>query len=362
VRLVVALLALLGALVAASAAPAEHDRDRAALAHRAMRRAFFDTGTGLYREVEGRRTPASAWPYSQALAATIALSNVPRVGARYLPFARRQVAALARYARADGAYTALVGGASDVYFDDNEWIALDLLAWHDRTGDARSLAVAQQLFRLVTAAWDEDVTHPCAGGVFWTTAAANRDRNTVTTATGALVALRLAQATGDHSYVDWARRMLGWVEQCMAAPDGLFWDHIDLGGQVDQRHWSYNQGTAIGAYVLLYQLDGDAAALARAQDLAEKSLAFFDRHPRGSEPPFFLAIFFRNLLTLDRVAHRPQYRRAQQSYADRVWRELRDARSGLFAFRGDGPERLLEQAAVVQLYATLAEPGSTVAP
>jgi uncharacterized protein YyaL (SSP411 family) len=362
VRPVPALFALLGTLLLTAPAAASDNPKRAALAYRAMRHAFLDARTGLYRDVERGPAPANAWPYSQAVAATIALSNVPRIGQRFVPVAWKRIRLLSRYARSDGAYAARVGGAGDVYFDDNEWIALDLLAWHDRTGDARSLALARQLFELVVTAWDDDASHPCPGGVFWTTATANDDRNTVTTATGALVAMRLAEETGDWGYVAWAHLMLDWVERCMTAPDGLLWDHIDLGGGVDETHWSYTQGTAIGAYVLLYRLKRDVAALRRADELAAKSLAHFDSDPRGKEPPFFLAIFFRNLLALDRVEHRHRYRQAAQAYADSVWSELRDRRTGLFSFRGAGPERLLEQAAVVQLYASLAQPPRTVTP
>jgi uncharacterized protein YyaL (SSP411 family) len=356
------IVVLLAALAVAAPASGERNRERAGLAHWAMRHAFADGRSGLYREVAGKPGLATAWPYSQALSATIALANVPRLGRLYVSLARDRIAGLERYARADGAYTA-GAGSGGVYFDDNEWIALELLEWHARTGDRHALAIARRLFTLVTRAWDGDESHPCPGGVFWTTADGNDDRNTVTTATGALLAMRLYEATRVSSYVVWARRMLEWVERCMAAPNGLLWDHIGLDGSLDRRHWSYNQGTAIGAYSLLYRLTGDTAALTRAEDLASKSLEHFDRDPQGAEPPYFLAIFFRNLLTLEAVDRDPRYRAAAQDYADTVWRELRDPATGLFAFRGGRPETLLEQASVVQLYAALARgPSFTAAP
>src|SRR5205807_2321135 len=167
-------------------------------------------------------------------------------------------------------------------------------------------------------------------------------------------AIRLYEATRAPGYVAWTRRMLAWVERCMAAPNGLLWDHIGLDGALDRTHWSYNQGTAIGAYALLYRLAGDQGALQRARELAAKSLDYFDRDPHGAEPPFFLAIFFRNLLALAEVDHDSTYRAEAQAYADEVWRDLRDPRTGLFSFRGAKPETLLDQAAVVQLYASLA--------
>lgn len=352
-RLILALLAALIGLVFPAAAPADRNVSRAVVAYRTMERTFHDAPGGLYRENTQLDSAATAWPYSQAVSAAIALSNVPRVGKRYVPIARKHIAELERYARTDGSYAPFLG-SSNVYFDDNEWIALDLLDWHERTHAVQALARAKTLFTLVTSAWDGDESHPCTGGIFWTTTPGNRDRNTVTTATGALLAMRLFEATRNKQYVQWAQKMLAWVEHCMAGPNGLFSDHIDLDGKIDTRQWSYNQGTALGAYVLLYRLTGDQQALQRAEDIASKSLQQFDLDPLGPEPPFFLAIFFRNLLTLEQIDHNEAYRTATQTYADAVWDRLRDPHTGTFAFGQSGPATLLEHAGVVQMYAALA--------
>ena len=147
--------------------------------------------------------------------------------------------------------------------------------------------------------------------------------------------------------------MLSWVTTCMLAPDGLLWDHLDLDGTRDEAHWSYNQGTAIGANVLLYRLTGDEGALRSAEQLADTSLAYFDRTPGGREPPFFLAIFFRNLLELAAVDGNRDYRAEAQDYADAAWDRLHDARTGLFRFNPTRRVQLLEQSAMVQIYAAL---------
>jgi hypothetical protein len=356
-RLVPALLALaLGGVTAAGAPTVANDASRAALAHSALQQTFFDRGRGLYRDVAGRPTIADVWPYSQALAGTIALAGVRRGGKAYVRVARARVAALSRYARPDGAYSAGALTHDDVYFDDNEWIALDLLDWHARTHDRGPLRLARRIFSVVTRAWDRDPSHPCTGGVFWTTVAGNRDRNTVTTATGALLAMRLYGATHARGYVVWARQMLDWVERCMASPDGLLWDHIDPRGVVNRTEWSYNQGTAIGAYLLLYRYTGDQSALARAEELGDTSLRYFQGFRLRAEPPFFLAIFFRNALALGWVVHDPRYRAAAQAYADGVWVDRRDHQTGLVTFHSGAPARLLEQSALVQIYAALAQP------
>ncbi len=353
----VGLCTLVGAL-ACSANQADADRNayRAAVSYWAMQHNFLDRGSGVYREESGGGRTARAWPYSQALAATLAMTRVPKRGRLYVRDAARRVSGLAGYLRTDGAFASVMGPKGEIYYDDNEWIALELLRWYDLRSAPQALAGAKRLFGLVVSAWDSDVTHACPGGVFWTTAHGNSDRNTVTTATGALLGLELYARTHDSSQLAWARRMLGWVTTCMLAPNGLLWDHVGLDGVRDETHWSYNQGTAIGANVLLYRLTGDEGALERAEALADSSLAYFDRTPGGREPAFFLAIWFRNLLALESVDGDARYREALQEYANAVWDRLRDDSTGLFRFDRSRSARLLEQAAMVQIYAALAAP------
>jgi hypothetical protein len=343
---------------ACSASPAGADRNeyRAAVSYWAMQHTFLDRSHGVYREDSGRADTAHAWPYSQALAATLAMTKVPHRGRLYVADAGRRVSGLGDYRRTDGAFAAVPGPKGAIYYDDNEWIALELLRWYDLRSSRRALAGAERVFRLIVSAWDPDQTHACPGGVFWTTERGNRDRNTVTTATGALLGLELYARTHQPAQLLWAQRMLAWVSTCMLAPDGLLWDHLDLDGTRDETHWSYNQGTAIGANVLLYRLTGDQNALERAEALADASLGYFDRTPDGNEPPFFLAIWFRNLLALESVDGDARYRNALQAYADAVWDQQRDQSTGLFHFHGSRSAKLLEQAAMVQIYAALAVP------
>jgi mannose/cellobiose epimerase-like protein (N-acyl-D-glucosamine 2-epimerase family) len=324
-----------------------------------MQHTFLDRASGVYREESSGGQTARAWPYSQALAATLAMTKVPKRGRLYVRDAARRVSGLGGYLLTDGSFASAVGPKGDVYYDDNEWIALELLRWYDLRAARPALAGAKRLFGLVVSAWDSDATHACPGGVFWTAAPGTSDRNTVTTATGALLGLELYARTHDPSKLAWARRMLDWVTTCMLAPNGLLWDHVGLDGTRDETHWSYNQGTAIGASVLLYRLTGDKHALERAEALADSSLAYFDRTPGGREPAFFLAIWFRNLLALESVDGDARYRNALQEYADAAWDRLRDNSTGLFRFHRSGSATLIEQAAMVQIYAALAAPHSS---
>jgi hypothetical protein len=326
------------------AAPAEAristDAEHAISSYVAMQRYLFDPATKQYPD-------AKAWPISQALSATIAVARMPGVhtdaaGQSALGF--QQLAPL----RQGSLYAAASG--SDFFYDDNEWIAQDLLDWNGLHREPNAVATAEAIFQGVVRAWDGDAATPCAGGVYWTTAAGNSDRNTVSTANGAVVGLRLYALTHRPVFLYWSRRMLDWVNDCMLAPNGLYWDHVAADGSVDRREWSYNQGSPIAAYLLLYETTGDRSALARAEQLADGTLSAFAGRWL-SEPPEFAAIFFQHVLELAAVDRRTQYVTATQAYADAAWSTLRDPQTGLLS------TGLLGQAAFVQLYAHLALTG-----
>ena len=135
---------------------------------------------------------------------------------------------------------------------------------------------------------------------------------------------------------------------------GLYWDKLRSDHTLDKAVWSYNQGSMVGANVLLHRRAGAAQTeyLARAEAIARKAL----QHYRGSyeeQPPAFNAIFFRNLLLLHAATEdatlRTQIIEAMRSYADRLWSNRR----GRFRFSGAGAT-LLDQSAIVQLLALLA--------
>ena len=158
-------------------------------------------------------------------------------------------------------------------------------------------------------------------------------------------------------YLDWATRMYTWVNTYLRGSNGLYGDHVDLAGVVDPGQLTYNQGTMIGASVLLYRSARDPTLLQTARTIADTSLGVFG--PDFSQPPAYNAVFFRNLLLLGADTGDNRYRAAAQAYADHVWDTLRDPSTGMFDFvygrnRAAEPHRLLDQAAMLQIYAALA--------
>jgi hypothetical protein len=334
---VVAALCAAVLLVAAGYGRPDRNAVRAHRAYRSLERIYLDRRSGDYRQTPRGPVGSHAWPFSQGLAATIEVAHLDGVGSAAGHAVPARLAALDHRFRVRGVYRAAPRG--NVYWDDNEWIAQDLLDWDAVHGSRASRRKAAQIFRAITGAWDPDPQKTCPGGVQWTDAPGNDDRNTVSTANGAIVGLRLYLLTHRASYLRWSQRMLGWVEQCLHDPDGLYGDHVSGDGRTDRTEWSYNQGSMLEAYRLLYAATGDKADLSRAESIADATLTAF--HGRWSrEPTAFAAIFFRRLLALAREDGRRHYVKAAQSYADSLWR---------------APHRqLFDQAAVVQVYAALA--------
>jgi hypothetical protein len=299
---------------------------------------------------------ASLWPFSQALSASLALAELPG-GERYVRDVGAGLIALERYRGDDGAYDSgphpPYGPGGAQYYDDNEWIAFDLLRAYDLVHSRPLLVRARQLFAFVTTGWDRDPTHACPGGVFWTRAPGNTDRNAVTTANGALLALELYRRTGRVPYLHWAETMHRWVQRCLLSPEGLVLDHLGLDGRVDPAAWSYNQGAMIAAGAGLFKATHRRAYLRGAIGLARAALGRYTRTDFGGEPACFVAIFFRDLSQLEQVAPDAAFRAAAAGFAERRWQEGRDPETGLFV-RPRGDEPLLEQAAMVQIYAALA--------
>lgn len=351
-----------------------------------MRRRFR-RADGLYRRDGFPRlpgTPAHLWPFTRALVATLDLAGLPaalRGGDALDGLVRRDLAALAPYWQAGpgpGAYASDVLGArwgGDRYYDDNAWVGLALVQLERLRPGAGWLTRAVQLFAFAVAGWDRREDRPAPGGVFWVEQGRgigrrNHDRNTVSNAPNAQLGLHLAElgalAPGGGG-ADTARRMYDWVNAALdagaargAPGDGPFYDKVQGDGSIDRTLWSYNQGSMVGANVLLARArPEDERHLRRAEAIADRALTDlaggYDRQPAA-----FHAIWFRNLLILHAATAddglRRRIREAMLGYADDAWSRRRDRRD-LFALSGR-EVTLLDQSAIVQVLALLAwDPG-----
>jgi hypothetical protein len=372
---------------------AEDQAARALRAYVAMRRHFLRRD-GLYRRDGRPRLPGAAahlWPTARAFAAAVDLLGIPadrRGGFDADSAVSAHLRALEAYW--DGtaelpSYASDVIGSrfgGDRYYDDNAWVGLALVQLERLRPGHGHAQRAEALLRFAVGGWDARPDVPSPGGVFWVeqtrpargVGRANHDRNTVSNAPNAQVGLHLTElraGDGDLRRFTRAHDMYAWVNATLdagreagAPGTGLFFDKVRGDGTIDRTLWSYNQGSMIGANVLLARQSGlDPAAraqyLARAEAIAVKALG----HYAGvyeRQPPAFNAILFRNLLQLYAATAdaglRERIRTDMGAYAEAAWAAHRDRRDR-FRFGRGGPT-LLHQSAMVQVYALLAwDPG-----
>jgi hypothetical protein len=341
---------------------------RAELAFQEMQAHYYIAGSGLY---EGE--PFSAlWPFSQALAATVSMASIPHLGISLTHELHVRLVGLHDYldtsnsGAPEGTFTSSLtafdatvappagpGGAK--YYDDNDWVGIELARLYELSRSPSLLTGAETIMAFEMAGWQTGPELGCPGGVPFSNEPENAQRNTVTTAPAAELAVQLYRITHSAQYLQFAEMAYAWVRQCLLQPSGLYADHVNRKGVAEPTLWSYNQGTMIGAGALLYQVTHNGAYINQARQTAAAALAYFTPERLGSEIASFPSIYFRNLLYLDSITHEAPGPKIAQAYVDYAWGHLR-LKNDLFV-GGQPPEpELLVQAAIAQIYALLSSP------
>ena len=278
-----------------------------------------DGSLDVWEGPTARRAPL--WPVSQVLAAAVDVGALTGDHA----YAEALVRGLAAFRRGE-AYAPRPRQRRR-YFDDNAWIGLELVRLHALSGDPTYLALARRVFAFVAGGQDPD------GGVRWVEGRSSR--NTCATAPASELALRLHLIEPDDALLGFARRAMDWLERTLRLASGLLADREDR-GVIELTVWSYNQGAALGAFALLYAIEGRSTDRDAALTLARVSLEYLRGEVLWVHPPVFNAVWFRNLVDLEALAPVPGLADAFDGYLDRVWNQARDPRTGLFTRAGIG--------------------------
>ncbi len=313
-----------------------------------------------------------SWPFSQVLAAALDLDRTDGTQTRSSPL----FAGLERYRRGNG-FTDGVGG-HERYYDDNAWIGLDAVQAYTQWGTATHLELAQRVLSFVRKG-----EHP-EGGVWWKESPKN-SRNACSTLPAAALALRVRVHTEDPTHrqelLDFASLQVRWADEHLVGSDELVADNLNNAGIVEPRVWTYNQGSWLGALMLLADAQQDPSLHLRARTAAMAGLHHFDHDRLWGEPPAFVGIWYRNLLGLASreigARHDPNptieaaggpdgtivgaVSTTLDTYLDRVWNDARDEPGGWC--RGGGIGRydespVLDTAALVQLFSLAASPAT----
>jgi Glycosyl hydrolase family 76 len=345
--------------------------ERAQLAFEAMQKTYYIEGSGLYQG-----EPFSfLWPFSQAFAATVSMANIPSLKSAFGPEIRARLVGLKSYLDLDnsgapeGTYSSTLaaydgtvappegpGGAK--YYDDNAWVGIELARIYEQNHEAAVLGGAEGIMAFEIAGWDAQPGIVCPGGIPFSNSPEDIERNTVTNAPTAELGLQLYRLTGNAQYLQFAEMAYEWVRACLTEPNGLYADHIGVHGKIEPTEWSYNQGAMIGAGVLLYQATGNSAYLYQARETAKAAIAYYTSEVLGKENPFFVSVYFRNMLYLDSVTHDPPGTKLVQGYVNYAWEHLRLS-DDVFVAGSPASAQLLVQAAIVQDYALLSSAPTT---
>ncbi len=191
----------------------------------------------------------------------------------------------------------------DVYNDDNIWDMLDILRYVRQYQSADS-----PLLQTVAAVYDiikDDTGSGDSCGVkltHWKSqqpGETNHDKNTVSNAPLVTVALRLYGLTGRRDYLAQGETIMENLDRSglLDRRDNLYMDHITPGCAIAREKYSYNQGTPIGAKVLLYKAAKEERYLHEAEQTARSALRFYNGGWQDRSITF-MSIFYRNLLLL----------------------------------------------------------------
>lgn len=247
------------------------------------------------------------------------------------------------------------------YYDDNLWIALDFCDYYRLTQTPQYLEKAVALYRYIDSGWSEEQ----GGGIFWCEQQ-KVAKHTCSNAPFAVLGVKLYRLTGDTAYLEKAKETYAWTRKNLCDPsDGVYWDNINLNGDVSKEKYTYNSGQMIEAGVSLYEETGDEQYLREAQATAAGTDAFFRVKTDKKNPAlkvyrdmaWFNVILFRGLRALERVDQNPTYVNALAENALHAWENYRDA-NGLLGRDWSGHQEepykwLLDNACLIELFAKL---------
>ena len=347
---------------------------RALLAFEAMQKHYYIKGSGLYVG-----EPFSyLFPFSQALAATVSMANIPNLpAARCVKEQHARLSGLNAYldmdnsgapegtytstlAAFDGAVAPPAGPGGPKYYDDNDWVGIELARLYEpdaQRGGAghgggdhgvRDGRLAGEPGAGVPGR--HPVLEHCGKQPSATRSRRRRRRSWRCSCTGS----RITASTCSSR-----RWPTNGCARCLLQPSGLYADHIGRHG---------DGGTdAVELQPGLDDRRGRAAVPGDAQRGATCTRPARRRRRRSrtsrrngwaSEIPFFPSVYFRNLLYLDSVTHDPPGPTIAQAYVNYAWQHLR-LQDDLFVAGSPPAAQLLVQAAIVQIYALLSSPAST---
>jgi mannose/cellobiose epimerase-like protein (N-acyl-D-glucosamine 2-epimerase family) len=311
---------------------------------------------------------AYLWPYSGSLSATVALYENTKSKQTLKDIDTKVLVGLAEYfdTRKPVGYASYVNSApqSDRFYDDNVWLGIDFTDLYLFTKEKKYLNKALEIWAFVESGMDNKL----GGGIYWCEQR-KESKNTCSNAPSVVFLAKLYQATKEKKYLTQAQDLYKWTQQNLIDwTDHVYFDNVNLQGEVDKRKYAYNTGQMIQAGALLYKITKNKQYLSDAQNSAKGGFNsfFYDAKDKESGTQlkalktsnnWFIAVMMRGFLELYHVDKNKTYIDAFQKNLDHAWKNMRES-NGLFNkdWLGTKQEKskwLLDQFAIVEMYSKM---------
>lgn len=319
---------------------------------------YFNDGEKAAKEV------SFLWPYSGITSAINVLYKLDKKKYKVLldKFVQSQKQYLDTVRKPNGyqAYPTRFEKA-DRYYDDNGLVGIDYIEGYANTKNPEYLKKAKEVFEFIISGWDNTLE----GGVTWLEGVKDQ-KPACSNGKATVLALKIYEQTKDKYYLDWGLKFYNWMYTHLRAEEGIYWNDMKTADRsILKTAWTYNTGTMLQAAVSLYKITNDKKYLIEAKSLAEGSYNYFGKkQPDGRisilDNAWFTTVLFRGYQDMYEVDKNSKYINTIITNLDYAWENAKDNKGLLYSnWNADKdeyktPKWLLDQAAVVELYARFA--------
>lgn len=305
-----------------SHAPWAKTPTKADLAFSALNKVYWDPAAKYFRKEETGTKKADFWLSAQ-LWDTV-MDQYDRTGRADV---KRQINELY-----DGFIAKNPDWTTNQYNDDIMWWAIACARAYTITHDERYLNKSKASFDFV---YDHFTDTVMGGGIYWINK--RTSKNSCINSPAVIAAVRLSVLLKEPAYLEKAKSLYAWQKKTLTDGTGKVFDAINYDKvrqttRVNRGSLTYNQGTYIGAAVLLYQQTRDKTYLEDAIKTAQwtkDNLCVTDQRILKSEGQgdggAFKGIFVRYIKLLINECGRTEFLPWMKANAETAWRNRRPA-------------------------------------
>ncbi|MDQ6904947.1 MAG: glycoside hydrolase family 76 protein [Bacteroidota bacterium] len=315
---------------------------------------FYDSANALYYETNNVKPKEKPHSYLWPLCALIQAANEAETLQPSHNYITPVLNAVQKYYSTIPpvpAYQAYVTGEErdSRFYDDNQWIAIACLDAYNRTNNKKYLNIAEGIYRFMMTGFDT----LSGGGLYWKEDE-KKSKNTCSNGPGIIIALQLYKITNQQNYLDTALALYNWVNAHLQSPEGLYYDNIKIPSlKIDSAIYTYNIGTMLQSNVLLYNITKDKKYLSEAERIAQAAQIFFYKNNKLPGNYWFNAVLLRGEIALYKIDKNKDHIQFFIDDAERIWNDEKNEK-GLVG-KKDKRKTLIDQAAMMEIYARLAE-------